>query len=261
MEEPEAELDANASLFDLGLDSLMAAEFAAEVQQALGWRLDLAAFSDAPCLDDLAGMALDRLLPDGSATAREGLDLAQEAQLEEGWSASMGLRVEAPGERVLLTGAMASCAYLLAGQLRQWPDLRIRCLVRAASEQQGMERLEQNLRRYGLWQNEWQHRLEVVLGDLSQPQLGLAADRFAALGKGIGGILHNGAQLSQMASYAQLAPANVGGTRELLRLASAEEPKRFELISSVAVFEADACRDQRILEDDSLEDWQGIQLG
>ena len=29
---------------------------------------------------------------------------------------------------------------------------------------------------------------------------------------------------------------------------------------SVAVFEADACRDQR-MEDDSLEDWQGIQLG
>ena len=101
----------------------------------------------------------------------------------------------------------------------------------------------------------------MVLGDLSQPQLGLAADRFAALGKGIGGILHNGAQLSQMASYAQLAPANVGGTRELLRLAAAEDTKRFELISSVAVFEADACRDQQIVEDDSLEDWQGIQLG
>ena len=262
MEEAEVELDAHTSLFELGLDSLMAAEFAAEVQQALGWRLDLAAFSDAPCLDDLAGMALDRLVPDGSASEREGLDLAQEAQLEEGWSASMGLRVEAPGERVLLTGGSGFLgAYLLAGQLRQRLDLRIRCLVRAASEQQGMERLEQNLRRYGLWQNEWQHRLEVVLGDLSQPQLGLAADRFAALGRGIGGILHNGAQLSQMASYAQLAPANVGGTRELLRLAAAEEPKRFELISSVAVFEADACRDQRILEDDSLEDWQGIQLG
>ncbi len=262
MEEPEAQLDAQASLFDLGLDSLMAAEFAAEVQQALGWRLDLAAFSDAPCLDDLASMALERLLPDGSAAAPEELDLDQEAQLDESWSLPEGPSVEAPGERVLLTGASGFLgAYLLAGQLRQWPDLRVRCLVRAASEQQGMERLEQNLRRYGLWQQTWQDRLEVVLGDLAQPRLGLDADQFAALGRGIGGILHNGAQLSQMASYAQLAATNVGGTRELLRLAAADTPKRFALISSVAVFEADACRDQLIQEEDPLEDWQGIQLG
>jgi thioester reductase-like protein len=126
---------------------------------------------------------------------------------------------------------------------------------------QGSEKLERNLRRYGLWNPAWSERLEVVLGDLAQPKLGLDPDQFAALGQGVGGILHNGAQLSQMASYAQLAAANVGGTRELLHLATAASPLRFELISSVAVFEADAYRDQVIAEDDVLADWQGIQLG
>ena len=96
------------------------------------------------------------------------------------------------------------------------------------------------MRRYGLWQEGWSSRLEVVLGDLSQPQLGLDREQFQAVRKGLGGILHNGAQLSQMASYSQLAAANVGGTRSLLQLATAESPLRFELISSVAVFEADA---------------------
>ena len=152
-------------------------------------------------------------------------------------------------------------AYLLAGQLERWPELRLRCLVRAASRHQGLEKLELNLRRYGLWNPAWSERLEVVLGDLSQPRLGLDPDQFAALGQGLGGILHNGAQLSQMASYAQLAAANVGGTRELLRLATAVSPLRLELISSVAVFEADAYRDQLIAESDPLEDWKGIQLG
>ena len=64
-----------------------------------------------------------------------------------------------------------------------------------------------------------------------------------------------------MASYGQLAAANVGGTRTMLQLATAESPLRFELISSVAVFEADALRDQPIDEQTPLEAWQGIQLG
>ena len=40
-----------------------------------------------------------------------------------------------------------------------------------------------------------------------------------------------------------------------------ESPLRLELISSVAVFEADALRDQPIDEETPLEAWQGIQLG
>ena len=262
MEEPSAQLDPHTSLFDLGLDSLMAAEFAAVVQEALGWRLDLAALSDAPCLDDLAALALERLSTDGEASERMELNLDQEAELPEGWSRPNLPAVEAPTEQVLLTGASGFLgAYLLAGQLERWPELRLRCLVRAASRQQGLEKLELNLRRYGLWNPAWSERLEVVLGDLAQPRLGLDSDQFAALGQGLGGILHNGAQLSQMASYAQLAAANVAGTRELLRLATAGSPLRLELISSVAVFEADAYCDQLIAEDDSLADWQGIQLG
>ncbi|MDC3009338.1 thioester reductase domain-containing protein [Synechococcus sp. AH-736-G20] len=262
MEEPADQLDSHTNLFDLGLDSLMAAEFAAVVQETLGWRLDLAALSDAPCLDDLAALALERLLPQGSVPDHRGLDLQLESQLPEGWALPELAAQTAPGETVLLTGASGFLgAYLLAGQLRRWPGLRLRCLVRAASVEQGQERLEQNLRRYGLWQPGWASRLEVVLGDLSQPQLGLDPEQFKAVGLGLGGILHNGAQLSQMASYGQLAAANVGGTRTMLQLATAERPLRFELISSVAVFEANALRDQPIDEQTPLEAWQGIQLG
>ena len=262
MEQPDEPLDVEASLFDLGLDSLMTAEFAAVVQESLGWRLDLAALRDAPCLDDLATLALQALLPDDEVSVQMGLDLAQESQLPEGWCLPPSAALEAPGDRVLLTGASGFLgAYLLAGQLECWPELRVRCLVRAASRERGLERLEDNLRRYGLWQPEWSQRLEVSLGDLAQPQLGLDDDQFQALGDGVSGILHNGAQLSQMASYALLASANVGGTRELLRLAVADAPLRFELISSVAVFEADAYRGQTLEEHDALEAWQGIHLG
>ena len=46
-------IDSTASLFNLGLDSLMAVEYAAVVQTELGIRLDLEALSDDPSLDAL----------------------------------------------------------------------------------------------------------------------------------------------------------------------------------------------------------------
>ena len=270
MEADSKDLDADTSLFTLGLDSLMGVEFAAVVQSEMGLRLELEAFQDDPSLADLASLALQQLLP--NAEAQESLnllDLAQEARLPEDWQPANSrlpdpeaIMKQAPGERVLCTGASGFLgAYLLAGQLRRWPQLQLRCLVRSATAEQGLERIETNLRRYGLWDPAWRCRLEAVPGDLGLPGFGLDPDHFRALADGVGGILHNGAQLSQMAPYAQLSAANVGGTRELLRLATQGQPLRLELISSVAVFEADAYRNCKIRESDPLPAWQGIQLG
>lgn len=258
--EPEA-IDPAASLFNLGLDSLMAVEFAAVVQSELGLSLALTAFQNDPCLTDLAAMALEQLLPEAGAAAAV-LDLAKEARLPADWCVPETPAVEAPGERVLMTGASGFLgAYLLAGQLRRWPALQVRCLVRCSQAEQGVERLEANLRRYGLWDPAWRPRLEVVPSDLAQPRFGLDHAGFQRLADGVGGILHNGAQLGYVAPYGQLAAANVGATRELLALASAHDPIRLELVSSVAVFEADACRNRAVAEHDPLPDWEGIHLG
>ena len=262
MESEPGAIDPAASLFSLGLDSLMGVEFAAVVQSDLGVHLDFAALQNDPTLEDLARIALVQVLPDAGAVG-SGLDLGTEAQLPPDWAiAEHRCSVAAPGQRLLLTGATGFLgAYLLAGQLRRWPELRLRCLVRCRSQQQGLERLEANLRRYGLWQAAWAERLEVVPADLALPRFGLEEAEFRALVDGVGGILHNGAQLSQMASYAQLAAANVGSTRELLHLAALDRPIRLELISSVAVFEADAYRNREISEAEALPHWQGIHLG
>ena len=255
-------IDPAVSLFQLGLDSLMAVEFAASVQMELGLGLDLDALGDDPSLLALAERALGTLFPGAEAEPAAGLDLAAEARLPADWTLPMAAPARSPGEAVLLTGASGFLgAYLLAGQLRRWPDLRLRCLVRAPSADAGLERLRRNLQRYQLWDPAWLSRLEVVPGDLSQPAFGLDRDAFAGLAKGLGGILHNGAQLSQMATYAQLAPANVGGTREVLRLAALGEPLRLELISSVAVFEAAAYRHQPIEETTDIAEWRGIHVG
>ncbi len=255
-------IDSSDSLFNLGLDSLMAVEYAAVVQTELGVRLDLEALSDDPSLDGLAAIAIKQIMPTDGETTYQGLDLASEAQLDDNWQHLSSKSKASPGESILLTGASGFLgAYLLAGQLECNPNLSIRCLLRASSKEHGLERIQSNLSRYNLWNSSWSSRIEPILGDLSQPSFGLHAEEFQKLTEGLGGILHNGAQLSQMASYAQLASANVGGTKEVLRLATLSEPIRVELVSSVSVFEAAAYRNQVIKEDDDLSHWEGIHIG
>ena len=62
-------------------------------------------------------------------------------------------------------------------------------------------------------------RLQAIPGDLSKPLMGLAPHAFAALADRVDAVFHLAADLDAFASYADLAPANVGGTREVLRLA------------------------------------------
>jgi len=260
-------IDPGESLFHLGLDSLMAVEFAAGLQADLGLKVDFESLSGDPSLESLAELLLAELQPEGEPPSQSGLDLGALARLDPDWRCpdrqplplgSLG----PPGEAILLTGSTGFLgAYLLAGQLQRWPELRVRALVRCPSAVVGVDRIRTNLERYGLWQEGWEQRLDVVPGDLAQPQFGLEDQAFAALAKGLGGILHNGAQLSQMAGYGQLAPANVGGTRAVLRLASLDGPLAVQFISSVAVFEARAYRNRLILESEDLADWRGIHLG
>ncbi|WP_320667360.1 thioester reductase domain-containing protein [Prochlorococcus sp. MIT 1307] len=255
-------IDSSDSLFDLGLDSLMAVEFASIVQAELGIRLDLDAFSEDPSLDGLATVSLRQITPHTNQYFNDGLDLSKEARLDSRWTCPSTSKEEAPGKKILITGSSGFLgAYLLAGQLRRWPDIRVNCLVRATSKEHGMERIKSNLCRFDLWDSVWEKRLEPVIGDLSLPSFGLDSETFSGLARDLGGILHNGAQLSQMAPYAQLSATNVGGTKEVLRLAALDNPICVEFISSVSVFESAAYRNRELLEDQDLNNWKGIHIG
>jgi NADPH:quinone reductase-like Zn-dependent oxidoreductase/acyl carrier protein len=246
-----ASLDPADSLFQIGLDSLMAVELAAGVQQDLGVKLELESLAGDPSLESLAAIVLRGLETADGSTTEAVLDLADEARLPQGWTLPSLPPAAAPGEAILLTGGSGFLgAYLLAGQLERWPALQVKVLVRAADADQGAARLRRNLELYGLWQEGWGSRIEPIAGDLALPRFGLSEGVFATLAAGISGILHNGAQLSQMAPYSQLAAANVGGTRTVLELATLRRPLPVELISSVAVYEATAYRDRELLETD-----------
>ena len=78
-------------------------------------------------------------------------------------------------------------------------------------------------------------RIQAIPGDLSKPLMGLSPDAFAALAEKTDAIFHLAADLDVFASYSDLEPANVGGTREMLRLAL-RHGTPVHCVSSSAVF-------------------------
>src|SRR5690606_34716535 len=80
---------------------------------------------------------------------------------------------------VLLTGATGFIGrFMLKDLLTQHPEIRVYCLVRADDEHHGLERIKQALSIAEIWQEEFAHRIHVLIGDICQPNFGLSDERF-----------------------------------------------------------------------------------
>jgi len=134
---------------------------------------------------------------------------------------------------VLLTGATGFLgAYLLQSILRE-TAARVCCLVRGGES--GTARIRANLETYGIWDPDFDNRIDVVEGNLERPNAGMPAASYAALSRSIDAVYHCGAAVNWIYPYRRLSGVNVRGTLELLRFACAARPKEFHYISSSAV--------------------------
>ncbi len=155
-------------------------------------------------------------------------------------------RLPSPAESprtVLLTGASG---YLGRFLCMEWlerlenTDGRLVCLVRGKDVAAARKRLEESFaggdgqlaRRFGTLAAD---RLEVVAGDMAEPQLGLGDRTWQRLSREVDVIVHAGALVNHVLPYNHLFEANVVGTAELVRLALTGRMKPFTYISSVAV--------------------------
>src|SRR5262249_12129412 len=76
----------------------------------------------------------------------------------------------------------------------------------------------------------------AVPGDLARSALGLDIDTWRTLAQEVDTIFHCGTSMNHLETYQMARPANVQGVRELLRLAVEKRTKRFNYISTLAVF-------------------------
>ncbi|MEU1372358.1 amino acid adenylation domain-containing protein [Streptomyces triculaminicus] len=228
--------------FHLGGDSLLASEAVTRTLAVLSLDATLGstlirALLATPTLDGFTAAVREARGGFGATTGPEPVvDFVGESELGFALPPAEGPapRPQDPKD-VLLTGASGFVGVFLLHRLLRSTAARVHCPVRATSPAHAEQRVRTALARYGLHldEAEWQ-RVECFPGDLTQPELGLPAEHATQLARRLDLIVHNGAQVNFLYPYEQLRPANVDGTREVVRIAA---PRRIPVhfISTVAV--------------------------
>ncbi len=235
----EGEVLPEDNFFDLGGHSLAAAQLSSRVEQGFGVHVSMPLFMEDPTLAGLCDR-IEMLQRDGNdVQTRPSEDLRAEAVLDPEivpQPATDGTRTLGDTDNVFLTGATGFLGAFLLDGLLSLTDARVHCLVRQRGDSGEMESIETNLRRYGLWRPEREERIVPVPGDLGEPLFGMTERDFDALARGIDLIFHPGAVVNLVYPYSALEAANVGGTREVLRLACRHGTKPVHHVSTNGIF-------------------------
>lgn len=127
---------------------------------------------------------------------------------------------------VFLTGATTGFlgTQILRQLLNKLEVEKVVAHVRAESPDHGKQRVIASAQAAKWWSDSLSPKLDIWIGDLARPRLGLTPDRWESL-SAFDAIIHNGAAVKLNADYYALKPANVISTMELLSIATV--PNRY----------------------------------
>lgn len=207
--------------FAYGGHSLLALKLADRVRRVTSRTVPLRALFEARTVSSLCS-----LLEAGGAAPEPGRDLLRDREL----ALPARRRREPDGAGYLLTGATGFFGVHLLAALLERSNAVVHCLVRSATEQDGVRRVERELRAYGLFAAGLPDRLRVHSGDLAQPRFGLPPGALA----GITSVIHSGARVNHLEQYATLRQTNALSALEILHLAD-EHGASTHFVSTLAV--------------------------
>jgi amino acid adenylation domain-containing protein/thioester reductase-like protein len=260
------DVDVDLPLQGIGIDSLTAVLMRNQLARLTGLALSAKIAFDHPNLRALSQFLLSKLLEAGLAAPAEpaaGVAEATASAATAGTATAGAATAEmarAPGlnmatvrtacldpelrfdnaagalavpESVFITGATGFVGAFLLHELLK-AGITAYCLVRADGASQARQRLVGTLDSYGLWQEEWAPLLNPVVGDLTEPLLGLDEETFNQLADQVDAICHSGALVTWMRPLDDYIAPNVIGAHEILRLASRGRGKAVHFISTFA---------------------------
>ena len=240
----EGDVRRDDDFFDVGGHSLAAAQLLSSVDGAFGVRLSMRSLLENPTVGGMCDEIEARQRRDGdereAERGRPDLDLRAEAVLEpeiEPGRTDSGVTLQ-DARRVFLTGATGFLGAFLLDALLSRTNAEVHCLVRPrkGEEHDPVDPVRANLQRYGLWESGRAGRIVPVAGDLGEPLLGMTEEDFDALAREMDVVIHNGAVVNMAYPYGALEPVNVGGTREVLRLACLHKTKPVHHVSTNGIF-------------------------
>ena len=248
------------NFFDLGGHSLLLTQLIFQIRQTWKIELPLSSLLEMPTIASLA-QSIETAQKMGSSTlaitANNQIDWQAEAILDSTIRPEICCKYATDPANILLTGATGFVGAFLLYELLQQTHTDIYCLVRATNAEDGKKRIQSCLESYLLWDESFSYRIIPVLGNLSEPLLGLSRQNFQGLAELIDVIYHNGAWVHHTSPYSRLKGANVLGTQEVLRLASQVKVKPVHFISTNGVFSPEGYSGIKIVqEQDNLNDYQ-----
>ncbi|MFD5180173.1 amino acid adenylation domain-containing protein [Nocardia sp. NPDC058379] len=217
--------------FVLGGTSLSAIRVRAALAERLDIEVPLRLLFSYPLVSDLALAVRDE-----SSASAAGPDPAADAVLDPAIDLT-GCAPRRAGDpaTLLLTGATGFLGSFLLRELLEQTGATIHCLVRATDDASAVDRIVATAAKYSIDLRPHLDRIVGVPGDLAQPRLGIEPQRFAELADRIDAIYHNGALVNHLEPYGRMREANVGGTTEVLRLATTTRVKPIHYVSTLSV--------------------------
>ncbi len=229
----------NDDFFALGGNSLLIARVGARLSTAYGVDLPLHSIFTLPTVAGVSHI-VDLYRKGGYQSVlaeRDPSTLVTEAVLDPAISPE-GLPmadIDNPAA-VLLTGATGYLGIFVLQELIRQTGSDVYCLVRASNATEAMARLRQTASTFKVqWDNTFDERVRLVVGDLSKPLFGLTPASFARLAETVDAIYHDGALVNFVYPYSVLRGPNVQGTIEVLRLACQVKAKIVHHVSTIDV--------------------------
>lgn len=225
----DCEIGVDDSFFHLGGHSLLAVQLLSQVELQTGVSISLFEFLRCPTVREMT-----RLISSDNSTLSDATSLQADAILHPS-IVTQPRRCSTAQAGILLTGVTGFLGSFLLDTLLRETSETIYCLVRAANVDEGFNRLKHTFDQFSLNTSELKHRVVIVPGDLTYPQLRLTS--LEQLADCIHTIFHSAAEVNLMRPYEQLRSANVVGTQEVLRLAAVNSiPVHF--ISTIDILHA-----------------------
>jgi len=226
------------NFFELGGHSLLTTQLLAKVRDRFQVDVSLRCLLEMPTVAGLAEN-IEKVYQTESSTV---VDIKTVIELKSGAILDPTICPENLAEpvtepaHILLTGATGFLGAFLLHELLQQTQANIYCLVRCQRLEDGQKKIQSSLESYSLWNESLRSRIIPVVGNLSEPLLGLSEEQFQGMAGQIEIIYHNGAWVHHIYPYSVLKATNVLGTQEVLRLACRTKAKPIHFISTSGVF-------------------------
>jgi amino acid adenylation domain-containing protein/thioester reductase-like protein len=202
------------SLGRVGLTSMQLVSLANSIKRKYGKIMDLQSLRQAK----LTVCGIEDILTNRTEThgnAIESRDLLDDL-------AKLKPKLKLRKKTVFLTSITGFLGSQILRYLLNNPEVgQIIGLVRSSDEVQARKKVQQQAEMGKWWRPSFDEKIEIWLGDLSKPRLGLQEDRWDRLFGNdsvnrVDGIIHNGARVNWLDEYEDLEGVNVHSTADIL---------------------------------------------